>query len=726
MLKREPSTAWLKKALTMSKAASADSTQLIPKRAKPSSEQNGKATAKKDKTQATGPSVGAKIVFDTLQYAMFDNLAEAFHFNVDLNPNLTKVKQPQIHEWTEGEKRRPVERLTATDFRQREQKIAHYLRSIGVRAGSRVAIISADGPCWAQFEAAIWDADGEVVNIYVRNTAERTGFCLIDSGAKIVIAQNQEQLDKLFKIMDKPFVVEGHEDQLAYESTLVLEKIITINPTAIPEKYARFANLIQPADAIFAGPAPDRRLLSTRGPEDIANIVYTSGSSGAPKGVLCTHGATLHNLRMIARSGVIDFSRICEAKTESDLPHAFSSLPERAHAFPMRIGHVVLTSPAIGVYPAELDKTSNNITPEFRESIGRDHRENAVGIEPTVPKVLSALRKKIITNMDHGGIKGKFAKLVALNAARHIRCRSQGKYRPLTAALYQMLAPVRKTMSKIIKTQFAQERFDVFISGGAALPLETDTFFWALRIPILEGYGSSETNCPVFINRLGKYGIEHMNGTVGYAMAPDVRVKLDAQTSEILISAPCLASGYLNRPSATAKAWFTDSDGVRWYRTKDVGEFVGAKFLRIKGRCDDVLVLDNGENVGATEVSDRFDACRLVHHGIVFGHKKPALIALVTLNYAEIKRYAQKENVRVGDNFDACPIVRKLVEQEIKQHVNSEGRVFEKVRSFAVIPPLSIDHGTLTGKEEPVRRVIEERYTVLIESLYIDQSAWIR
>jgi long-chain acyl-CoA synthetase len=378
------------------------------------------------------------------------------------------------------------------------------------------------------------------------------------------------------------------------------------------------------------------------------------------------------------------------------------------------------------VFPAEVDKTSNNITPEFRASIGRDHRENAIGIEPTVPKILSQLRKKILGNMDQGGVTGKLAKLVALNAARHLRCRVQGKFRPLTSLLYQSLAPVRSKMSGIIKKQFAQEKFDVFISGGAALPLETDTFFWALGIPILEGYGSSETNCPVFINRQGKFGTDYMNGTVGYAIAPDVRAKLDPENGEVLISAPCLASGYLNRPTATAKAWMTDDAGVRWYRTSDVGEFVDGKFLRLKGRCDDVLVLENGENVGATEVGDRFDACRLVHHGVVFGHKKPALTALITLNHGEIKRRAGQDGLKLGEDFTKCPVVKGLVEQEIKQHVNTDGRVFEKIRNFAIIPPLSIDQGTLTGKEEPVRGRIEEQHARLIESLYANPADWLK
>lgn len=686
------------------------------------------ATAKSSKAEEgrppDRPTLGASIIFNTLQYAMFDNVAEAFHFHADLNPHLTHIKQPVIHEWTEGEKQRPVERQSAAEFQQKEQRIAHYLRTIGVKVGTRVAIISADGPNWPAFETAVWDADGEVVNIYVRNTAERTGFCLIDSGAKIVIVQNQEQLDKLFKIMDKPFVVEGHDDKEEYEATLKLERIIAINPVSIPDKYARFASLVQPAEEIFDGDDPPERILSTRGMEDIANIVYTSGSSGAPKGVLCSHGATLHNLRMVARCGIIDYENLHKVQTESDLPHVFSSLPERAHAFPMRIGHAVSTSPAVGVFPGEVDKKSNNITPEFRASIGRDHRENAIGIEPTVPKVLSQLRKKILGNMDQGGVKGKLAKLVALNAARHLRCRVQGKFRPLTKMLYQMLAPVRSKMSRIIKTQFAQEKFDVFISGGAALPIETDTFFWALGIPILEGYGSSETNCPVFINRMGEFGIDYVNGTVGYAIAPDVRAKLDPENGEVLISAPCLASGYLNRPTATAKAWITDKDGVRWYRTSDVGEFVEGKFLRLKGRCDDVLVLENGENVGATEVADRFDACHLVHHGIVFGHKKPALVALVTLNHGEIKRRAQQEGLKLGDDFNKCPVVEGLIEKDIKQHINSEGRVFEKIRNFAIIPPLSIEKGTLTGKEEPVRRRIEEQHADLIESLYANQAEW--
>src|SRR5262245_19431584 len=178
------------------------------------------ARAKEQSHAADRPSLGAKIIFDPLQYAMFDNVAEAFHFHADLNPDLTHIKQPVIHEWTEGEKQRPVERVTTAEFQRREQKIAHYLRGIGVRAETRVAIIAADGPHWPLFETAVWDADGEVVNIYVRNTAERTGFCLVDSGAKIVVVQNQEQLNKLLKIMAAPFIVEGHEDQAEYEGTL--------------------------------------------------------------------------------------------------------------------------------------------------------------------------------------------------------------------------------------------------------------------------------------------------------------------------------------------------------------------------------------------------------------------------------------------------------------------------------------------------------------------------
>lgn len=670
--------------------------------------------------------LGSSIIFQTLQYAMFDNVAEAFHFNADLNPDLTYTKQPIVDKWTEGERRRPVQRVSAAEYQAREQKIAHYLRSLGVNHGKRVAVISADGPHWAQFEAAVWDANGEVVNIYVRNTAERTGFCLVDSGAKIAVAQNQEQLDKLFQIMDAPFLVEGHEDQAAFETTLELEKIITINPVTIPPKYLRFADLIKPAQEIFAEPARSERLISTRGREDVANIVYTSGSSGAPKGVLCTHGATLHNLRMIVCSGIIDFDGLRSAKSETDLPHIFSSLPERAHAFPMRIGQTLLTSPAVGVYPAEIDTTSNQITKTFRDSISRDHRENALGVEPTVPKILSQLRKRILSNMEQGGLKGRFARLVALNAARHIRCQVQGKYRPLTAMLYGCLTPIRNYINRIIKTQFAQERFSVFISGGAALPLETDSFFWAIGIPVLEGYGSSETNCPVFLNRPGGFGVDYLNGTVGFAMGPDVRVRIHPETQEVLVSAPCLASGYLNRPKATAKAWETDEDGTVWYHTNDVGEIVNDKFLRLKGRCDDVLVLENGENVGAVEVAQRFDGCALVTHAVVFGHKKSALTALVTLNHKEVKVRGEKASLALGKNLEQCERVRALIAQEIKQVVNCEGRVFEKIRNFAIIPPLSIDSGTLTGKEEPVRRSVERLHAALIESLYENPAEWIQ
>jgi long-chain acyl-CoA synthetase len=371
---------------------------------------------------------------------------------------------------------------------------------------------------------------------------------------------------------------------------------------------------------------------------------------------------------------------------------------------------LVATSPVLARYPAIVDRRESQITPQFRDSMRRDLLEGNANIVIVVPKILVAVEKRIRQRLASGGVGERIATHVIKNATQQLLADVN---RPPSASIrlaYRAYTRLRKRVAQKIRDRMVGPGFQFFVCGGAKLPPETAAFFWALGLPVYEGYGSTETNCPIAVgtaksNRIGSVG----------KLFSGVEIRVGPKTREILVRGPNVAQGYLGLPAESAATWTADG----WYHTRDIGHFDADGFLHIEDRLDNILVLQNGEKVSAAEIEGRFAAIPFVDTAIVIGQQRPGLVALIALNEQAIRDWAGGDRPLRGSNGNSDSLLRGLIWQEIEEKVNQRAsRGFERICNMAIIEPLRPDQRTLTATEKVARREIETRYRPLIERLY--------
>jgi long-chain acyl-CoA synthetase len=565
--------------------------------------------------------------------------------------------------------------------------------------------ISFERPEWTEAEMAAFAVAAVVVPAYVRDNEERLGFILRDSGASYAFAENQEQVEKLLR--------------LCSAKGIPLKKIISFEETSLDSRPDGQTELVVSWSDVLKRPSaanedsfswPETRR------EDLAQIGYTSGSSGLPKGVPVTHGQILANLWQMSHAGLIDYNRFLDPCRKLVQPFVTLLLPERAHAYPGRIAELCATTPTQTRYPAIVDRKHSRIDQAFRDSIRRDLREGAAGIVPIVPKLLITLQQRVKERLMSSGIAGRLLGKLFSGAAEKLLHESRGEPRRLSDLLSSIASPLRKRIARRIRRSILGPHFEFFIAGGAKLPVETAAFLWALEIPVFEGYGTTETNCAVATNvpahsRLGSVGLPFVG----------VEAKVDADTGELLIRGPNLAASYWNSAAETAASW---SDG--WYHTRDIGRVDEDGYLYISDRLDNILVLQNGENVSASEIEGRFSEIPYVETAVVLGHQRPGLVALVALHEDAVQRWAERQGHVLKVPLKNDPLVLELLQHEMNEKVNRRARrYFDQVRALAIIDPLGTHEQTLTATEKTNRRVIQKQYAALIEELYSESHRWL-
>lgn len=612
----------------------------------------------------------------------FHTIPQAFLSLARRNPQATVYEQA-ITEENDVLSKKPRKRYVASyqDVQRNISKITLYLRSLGLDKGSKVAIISGTRPEWMEADIAILMFGGISVSVYQSLPKENIGYILYDSETEVVFAENQQQVNKLLDLTTEPFPVPGHEDREATISKITLKKIIAFEKVKSHPLVEQYSNLLQQTVAEEELESPN---VSSN---ELAALVYTSGTTGPPKGVMQTHGNHLANVRQGIESGLVnEDSVICLI------------LP-LAHSFAKLMGYIGFLTPVELRFPAVWDQQASTFN---ADSTTKDIRESGATIFPVVPRLLEKMLEGVLSASHKRSLTGGLLSLTLKNAEAFHSKRSSGVFEKTTHC-------ATKRIREKIKNQLFGTSFQFCISGGAKLPTEVALFFDNLDIEILEGYGLTETCVATNVCRPGNNKI----GTVGPVMADDIELKI-ADDGEILFRGPNVSLGYYRRETATKESW--NADG--WFHTGDLGQVDPEGNLTVSGRKKEILITSGGKNIAPHDIEEKIKSFHLVSQTVLIGDGRKFCIALVSLNDEAAMRWADKKGL--GDTADLH--TNEEIRKELLVHfdkINKELPSHETVKAVHVVPEdFSIENGLMTPTFKIKRNAVAEAFKEEIEALY--------
>jgi long-chain acyl-CoA synthetase len=562
--------------------------------------------------------------------------------------------------------------ISSDEMLSRVRNIAGGLHSLGIRRGDRVAILSESRPEWTLTDAGCMFAGAIDVPIYPTLTAPQVRYILNDSGARVLVVQNEE---KYLQVCD--LVAECS----AIEQVIIIDSGSGEVPRAVSlaelEKIGRAFNEQNP-DLI-------NQLAQQIKPDDLATFIYTSGTTGEPKGVMLTNSNLVSNL--IDSSGHLSFAKDDSALSVLPLSHVLERV-----AMYMYLYH------GMAVYFGE-----------SLEMIGPNLRE----VKPTIFVGVPRIFEKIFAR-----VKEKTAEKGRLNVALLTWAVEVGKqYAKLAVAHKQIPALLRfkhQLADKLIFSKMRQAlggRIRLLISGGAALPEELGYIYIGAGLPIVQGYGLTETS-PVITAGVIE---DNRVGTVGKPIR-NVEVRIAAD-GEIETRGPNVMVGYYNKPAET-KAVLSD-DG--WFKTGDIGTLDEDGFLRITDRKKELFKTSGGKYIAPQPIEQMIKGSRFVNQVVLIGNGRKFPAALIVPDWESIESYAQLKGIK-GNHEELCrnPRVIDLFERQIAG-LTPDLANYERVKKVALIPEeLTIDGGELTPTMKVKRRVVDEKYARVIDALYED------
>ncbi len=557
--------------------------------------------------------------------------------------------------------------------------LANYLRDLGITKGDKVAILSNTRPEWLIADFAIMFNGAASVSVYQTLTANEIAYLLYDSGSSVVIAENQEQLDKLLSLLDQELTIPEVEDRPAHQVRLSLKKIILLEVVPSNPITIELGDILSRPNSNYT-----HFKINDINESDLASIVYTSGTTGLPKGVVQTHGNHLANINQVLNSGIL-------AKS----PALFLFLP-LAHSFAKLMAYLGLLTDCSLKFPS-IDPKSSKFEPEL---LVQDIRDANANVFPIVPRILEKVEDKLKARANGKNLQSKLLALAIKSAADR-------EHSFVAALLHTLLTPIR---DKIKRGIFGNDLYFV-VSGGAKLNAQTNLFFERLGISILQGYGLTETCVATNINRQSNNKI----GTVGPVLDTSIEVKV-AEDQEIIFRGPNVCQGYWKRPLATKESW----KGAGWFHTGDLGSIDSEGFLSITGRKKEIIVTSYGKKTAPSPIEDKIKESKYIENAVLFGNDKPFIVALVVVNKNAVKAYCDEQGITLSNNYLAQKEIRDLIQNEINR-VNKQLASYETIKSFALIDQdFSIENGYLTPTMKVKVSKVYQGYQDLIDRLYLN------
>ncbi len=568
-----------------------------------------------------------------------------------------------------------VESIASREIFERVRDLSLGFGTLGVGTGDRVAIISESRPEWLFADLAVLAAGGVTVPIYPTLSSAQAKYILQDSAAKVVIVSTKLQLEKIQEV----------RHQLP-----ALEAIVAVDPAAAASASPSVLSLSDVAVRGHArmtgewGAGREFREATRRfTPDQLATIIYTSGTTGEPKGVMLTHGNLVSNL--MASADVLQVN-------EEDVALSFLPL---SHAFERLVAYIYLLC---------------GVTIVFAESFDTVARDLAI-VRPTVltgvPRVYEKLHARIMEKgQAAGGFKASLFRWATGVAQSAGHAEMHGKSPGLLTSLQQPMAE-RLVFAKIREGLGGRVRY--LVSGSAPLPVFLAEFFQGVGLPIIEGYGLTETSPVLCVNPPGA----SRAGTVGRPL-PNVEIRI-AEDGEILARGPNVMCGYYNKPQATADVL---RDG--WFHTGDIGTIDENGYLKITDRKKDLLVTSGGKKIAPQPIEGTLKQSPLVAEAVVLGDRRKYAAALIVPDFAVLERRLKDLGRPSGarDELVTRPDVIALY-QEIIDAMNRELSQYERIKRIALLPrEFTIDSGELTPTLKVKRKVVEDRWRETIEALY--------